>query len=170
MILTLQLFRSCTNLGIKQSVITLDQYLFFSINQYLIVAKVFEKLISNRLSVYLEINGILTEQQAGFRKNHSNQTSLLNIPDKWFLNMDRGYLNGVIFLDLKKAFDCVDHNILLNKLYFYGIREHNLDWFKSYLTNQVQMCKTGQTISQKSTIRCGLPQGSNTGPLLFLIL
>lgn len=133
------------------------------------VAKIFERLITQQLETYLESNGILTEQQAGFRKKRSTQTSLLNIVNQWFINMDRGSLNGVIFLDLKKAFDCVDHSILLTKLYNYGIRGYTLDWFQSYLTNRVQMCKVDQAISNKRIIKCGVPQGSNLGPLLFLI-
>jgi hypothetical protein len=89
---------------------------------------------------------------------------------KWYLNMDKGYLNGVIFLDLKKAFDCVNHSILLKKLQLYGINGVAYSWFKSYLTNRTQMCKIGQlTRSQQHTIRCGVPQGYNLGPLLFLL-
>ena len=80
-----------------------------------VVSKVFEKLISKQLYIYLETNGILTRQQAGFRKNNSTETSLLSVTNNWLLNMDKGYLNGVIFLDLKKAFDCVDDTILTAK-------------------------------------------------------
>ena len=74
------------------------------------VAKIFKKLITQQLEIYLETNEILVQQQVGFRKKQCTQTSLLSITNQWFINMDRGSLNGVIFLDLKKAFDCVDHN------------------------------------------------------------
>ncbi len=84
--------------------------------------------------------------------------------------MDKGSLNGVIFLDLKKAFDCVDHSILLRKLYNYGIREKSFEWFQSYLSDRVQMCKVNQTLSNKRTVKCGVPQGSNLGPLLLLYI
>jgi hypothetical protein len=83
--------------------------------------------------------------------------------------MDKGFLNGVIFLDLKKAFDCVNHDILIRKLKLFWCSENTLCWFKSYLTNQRQMCKIGRTISQERVIRCGVPQGSTLGPLLFLL-
>ena len=83
--------------------------------------------------------------------------------------MDKGYSNGIIFLDLKKAFDCVDHSILIKKLELYGGRGNTLRWFQSYLTNRTQMCKIGRTLSQSRVIRCGVPQGSNLGPLVFLI-
>ena len=66
------------------------------------VTKLFEKLLSNQLSVYLETNGLLTPQQAGFRKNNSTEMSLLNNTNKWLINIDKGHFNGVIFLDLKK--------------------------------------------------------------------
>ena len=133
------------------------------------VAKIFEKLITQQLEIYLETNEILVQQQAGFRKKHCTQTSLLSITNQWFINMDRGSLNGVIFLDLKKAFDCVDHTILLRKLYNYGITEKSLEWFQSYLTDRIQICKVNQTLSNKRIVKCGVPQGSNLGPLLFLL-
>ena len=83
--------------------------------------------------------------------------------------MDRSYLNGVIFLDIKKAFDCVDHDILLKKLTLYGCEDLTVKWFRSYLTNRTQMCKIGKRVSSRAVIRRGIPQGSNLGPVLFLI-
>ena len=117
----------------------------------------------------MEANGILTQQKAGFRENQSTETSLLNITNKWLINIDKGHFNGVIFLDLKKAFDCVNYEILLKKLMLYGCKGNTLHRFRSYLTNQIQMCKIGQTLSQSCYIKCGIPQGSNLGPLFFLI-
>ena len=133
------------------------------------VAKILESLISKQLETYLEENGVITEHQAGFRRQHSTQTSLLNVTNQWYINMDNGCLNGVLFLDLKKAFDCVDHDILLMKMYTYGIQDQALKRFRSYLTGRVQICKVKQTTSSKRIIKCGVPQGSNLGPLLFLI-
>ena len=84
--------------------------------------------------------------------------------------MDRGYLNGVIFLDLKKAFDCVDHEILLKKLILYGCNGLTLDWFRSYLTNRTQMCKIAQTVSSPAVITCGVPQETTWAHYFFLFM
>ncbi|CAB3985200.1 Hypothetical predicted protein [Paramuricea clavata] len=83
--------------------------------------------------------------------------------------MDAGLINGVLFLDLKKAFDTVNHKILLSKLGCYGIRGLALSWFQSYLSNRKQICKVNNSLSTFQNITCGIPQGSNLGPLLFTI-
>ena len=83
--------------------------------------------------------------------------------------MDAGLINRVILLDLRKAFDTVDHEILLKKLKFFGVRDTALKWFTSYLSNREQYCKVGCATSSTRIIRCGVPQGSNLGPLLFLL-
>ena len=134
-----------------------------------VVAKVFEKLVSGQLMEYLETYQLLSECQAGFRKRSSTVTSLLTNTNQWYINMDKGLLNSIIFLDLKKAFDCVDHAILIEKLRKFGCVGNTLNWFKSYLTNRKQMCKVNQTTSKCRTVSCGVPQGSNLGPILFLL-
>jgi hypothetical protein len=134
-----------------------------------IIIDQFQFYHSEQLNTYLESNGLLIEQQAGFRRKHSTQTSLLCTTNQSLLNRDRGCLNGVIFLDHKKAFDCVDHNILTTKIDYYGIRGRDLAWFESDLTNRIQICKADQITSNERAVKCSIPQGSNLGPLLFLL-
>ena len=90
--------------------------------------------------------------------------------DDWYANMDKSELNGVVFLDIRKAFDSINHKILLNNLETqFGISNSELNWFKSYLTNREQVCTINGRTSSPKKIICGIPQGSILGPLLFLI-
>ena len=134
-----------------------------------VVSKLFEKLVYKQIYSYLDENNVLTSFQSGFRKGHSTCTSLLNTTNTWLVSMDQGLINGVIFLDLKKAFDTVDHKILLSKLELYGFSNNCLRWFVSYLSNRTQVCKVGKTCSSKRHVKTGVPQGSNLGPLHFLL-
>jgi hypothetical protein len=97
------------------------------------IAKIFEKLVCRQSNIFLDNNNIIVKNQSGFRRNHSIETSLLQSTEMWLKSMDQGQINGVIFLDLKKAFDTIDHQILLSKLQAYGIRDHTFKWFQSYL-------------------------------------
>ena len=133
------------------------------------VAKLFEKLVYLQLSSFLRLNGILVEQQSGFRQQHSTETALLSSTNEWLFNMDRGLLSGVLFLDLKKAFDTIDHHILLSKLELYGIKGTSLKWFESYVSGRSQICSVNSKMSAARQIKCGIPQGSNLGPILFLL-
>ena len=99
-----------------------------------VVAKVFEWIIYDQLYVHLTKYNLLSKHQSGFRSLHSTVTALLEATDSWALNIDRGLINAVVFLDLKKAFDTVDHEILLSKLRSYGIRGLALRLFRSYFS------------------------------------
>ena len=134
-----------------------------------VVAKVFERIVYDQLYNFLSTEGIISDKQSGFRSLHSTVSALLEATDSWAFNIDRGYVNAVVFLDLKKAFDTVDHEILLTKMNRYGIQGTSLDWFKSYLTNRAQRCSVNGCLSDFTTLKCGVPQGTILGPLLFLV-
>ncbi len=131
--------------------------------------KIIEKLMYRRLYNFLEIHNILYEQQYGFRKNKSTIHSLIQITEQIKYSIEKGMYGCGIFIDLKKAFDTVNHSILLKKLEHYGIRGTSLQWFTSYLTNRKQYVYHNGHSSKIKSISCGVPQGSVLGPLLFLL-
>ena len=131
--------------------------------------KVFEKLICKQLLSYFESNGLLYDFQFGFRKKYSTSLALIESTDSIRGLVDEGFYVLGIFVDLTKAFDTVDHEILLNKLDNYGIRGHANLFFKSYLSNRSQYTTVNGIDSKHSLISCGVPQGSVLGPILFLI-
>ena len=122
-----------------------------------------------KMTCYIEKHNLLYPSQYGFRKGHSTQHAILDIINDIQANMNQRLLSCGVFIDLKKAFDTVDHEILLNKLNHYGFRGIINDWFSSYLNNRTQTTQVGQHISDKAIITCGVPQGSVLGPLLFLL-
>ena len=133
------------------------------------ITRLFEKLIFNQFYDYLDANKSLYEHQSGFRLLHSVTTALMASTNDWYLNIDKGKYTGLIFIDLKKAFDTVDHEILLEKIKMYGVTGMEHDWFTSYLDNRKQFCRINGSSSDMKGITCGVPQGSYLGPLLFLI-
>ena len=134
-----------------------------------IINKIFEKLIYNRLYKFLIKHNILYKYQFGFRKGYSTDMALIEIVDNIKTAIDNNKYVCGIFLDLTKAFDTVNHQILLDKLHHYGVRGIVHDLFKSYLSNRKQFVKVNNTTSEYLPTNCGVPQGSVLGPLLFLI-
>ena len=110
------------------------------ISVILVFSRIIERLTHDQLIEFLKINKSITCNQAAFRKLYSTITSLISSTDFWYENIDRSNINLTIFLDLKKAFDTVDHGILLKKLRAYGIRGKTGDWFESYLNSRKQFC------------------------------
>ena len=144
----------------------MDNYRLISVIS--VVAKIFEKLIFEQLYEYLHNNN-LTASQSGFRSLHSTLTALIEVTDKWSINIDNKLLNGVIFIDLKKPFDTIDHTVLIRKLQMYGVDQNGIKFFESYLSNRSQRCCVNGELSEAVKSTCGIPQGSNLGPLIFLI-
>ena len=133
------------------------------------VAKVFERIFYDQLCRYLTENKLLCCYQCGFRTLHSTVTALIEATDSWYLNVDRGVVNAVVFLELKMAFDMVNHDILLSKLHAYGIRDPANQWVCTYFRNRMQTCLVNCNKSSESYLTCGVPQGTILGPLLFLL-
>ena len=132
-------------------------------------SKILERLIYNRLLKFVTKYNILYSYQFGFRINHSPSLALLLLVDKISNALEEGEFVLGLFLDFSKAFDTVNHHILFAKLEFYGIRGTALELFKSYLSNRVQYVEYNNVQSSKQSIKCGVPQGSILGPLLFLL-
>ena len=131
--------------------------------------RIFEKLVFKRLKSFIDERKIISSSQYGFRQGHSTEHAILDIVNAIQSNMDAGKFSCGVFVDLKKAFDTVDHGILLKKLAHYGFRGLINDWFSSYLQERVQVTVVGNRSSNKTLITCGVPQGSVLGPLLFLL-
>src|SRR4051812_11698029 len=131
--------------------------------------KLLEKIVYKRVYNFWDKNGVLYKYQFGFRKGFSTSLALMEVMDYCYKNIDEGYKVLGIFFDLQKAFDTVDHGILLSKLYNYGIRGLMYNWFQDYLRDRKQYTVVNSVQSLHGDINCGVPQGSVLGPLLFLI-
>ena len=133
------------------------------------ISKIFERVVYNQLYEYFSHNKLFYEGQYGFRGDHSTELANIELTDRIISALDEKKLPLTIFMDLSKAFDTLDHEILLKKLHYYGISGIALKWFRSYLTHRSQYVELNYTSSDQKLIETGVPQGSILGPLLFLI-
>ena len=133
------------------------------------INKIVEKIMHKQLYNFISKHNIIYELQFGFRCNHSTNHVLLELTEDIRNAIDTNNFVVGIFIDLQKAFDTVDHNILLHKLNYYGIRGLTNDWFKSYLLNRKQYVSIQGIDSDQTIMEYGVPQGSVLGPLLFLL-
>ena len=134
-----------------------------------IISKVIEKVIHTQTQSFLDENNILYNFQSGFRKKYSTDSCLGFLNDKISKGFDSGLYTGMILIDLQKAFDTIDHEILLEKMQIIGFTEQVINWFRSYLSNRTFKVEIGKSLSNEGNLTCGVPQGSILGPLLFLL-
>ena len=132
-------------------------------------SKILEKVASLQLVHYFESNAILNSSQFGFRTNRSTELACHTVVRNIYSNFDSGNYTLGVFLDLAKAFDSLDRRILFKKLEHYGVRDVALEWFKSYFFNRQQYVSYNKATSNLLSIDYGVPQGSNVGPILFII-
>jgi len=131
--------------------------------------KILEKVVYDRLINFFNKFDVINKNQFGFRKAHSTSLALIETIDLIYESLDNQESVIGIYVDLQKAFDTVNHQILLKKLYNYGIRGPLLQWLKNYLSDRLQYTVINSIKSNCHSISCGVPQGSTLGPLLFLV-
>ena len=137
------------------------------ITQTCIPAKLLEKLVAIRLLDYFDVNNIISKNQFGFRKGYSAQKAIFELLSDMHLSLNSNDIMGLIFLDVSKAFDSLDHGLLLRKLRHISLARNSLNWFKSYLDRK-QVVRINGKMSKPVKFSHGIPQGSCLGPILFI--
>ena len=131
-----------------------------------ILSNIIKKHVANSLLKYLQEKNLLYELKSAFRSGYSTKMALIGITDEILFKLDNDEVKGLVFVDFRKAFDVINHNLLLKKLSVYGASPDSVAWFRSYLEERRQFVKLGQ---QPKPIRQGVPGGSILGPVLFLL-
>ena len=133
------------------------------------ISKIFEKILSLQIHEYFQSKHLYYEHQYGFIKNRSTEQAALELIDRVITEIDKGEIPFNIYIDLSKAFDTLDHAILMDKLYYYGVQGTSLDLLRNYLVKRKQYVQIGEVKSDITYLSTGVPQGSILGPLLFII-
>ena len=131
--------------------------------------KLIERVAHQKITSFLEQHEVLSDKQGGFRKGFSTASSMVELTSALFKNINKGLTSLAAFIDLRKAFDTVNHGILKKKLACYGVNGDNLKWCSHYLTNRSQSTLANGVKSLNVDITCGVPQGSVLGPLFFIL-
>ena len=129
-----------------------------------VLSKIIEKVVHKQMTDYLSENSILFVNQSGFRHGHSTTTALLNVIEDLSHSIDNGSVTGFVALDLKRAFDTVDHYILLEKLKLYGFDDVSVRWFKNYLSDRTQRTSINGSLSSLADVKIRSPSGLYLGP------
>ena len=139
------------------------------INNLCVPGKILEKCVYRQLEEYMEKNMYICKNQHGFRKGKGTDTAVMELVRELFENINKDMISSVLFLDYSRAFNTVNHEILLRKMRMYGLSEHVCKWFVNYFEDRVQYTKVGSVLSSGENIEHGVYQGSPLGPLLFII-
>ncbi|XP_057335423.1 uncharacterized protein LOC130676322 [Microplitis mediator] len=139
------------------------------VNTLPVLEKILEEIVKKQVEEHVAENGILEEEQSGFRTRHSTETTLQKTISEWREMLDKGEIIGVVFIDLKRAFETIDRTKLVKILEKYGIKDRALEWIISYLSDRTQQVQFGKVKSEKLKVQYGVPQGSKLGPLLFTL-
>ena len=134
-----------------------------------ILSKIMEKIAHEQIQSYFVKNGLMTYYQHAYRSKHSTATALTQMVDDWLQGMDQSHIIGAVLLDFSAAFDILNHELMLEKLKYYGFTESALFWVNSYLSNRKQMVYFNGSFSDIIPVKHGVPQGSCLGPLLYSI-